>query len=78
VPEKPASATPAPTGFSWTKPVAAAEESGKTEADKNGDEAKKPAESPAVNLAAATGHECTALALLATCWVLTAVALSGT
>jgi hypothetical protein len=58
VPEKPASAAPAPMGFSWTKPVAAAEETEKTEADKNGDEAKKPAESPTVNLAAATGHEC--------------------
>ena len=78
MPEKAASATPAPTGFSWTKPVAAAEESGKAEADKNGDETKKPTESPVVKLAAATGHECIALALLATCWVLTAVAPPGT
>jgi hypothetical protein len=65
-PEKPAAAanTSSAGGFSWTKPVAAEEGAKEETSDKNGDEAKKPAESPAVNLAVTVR---TALALLALC-----------
>ena len=61
-PEMPAAAAPAAGGFSWTKPVASEEGAKAETSDKNGDEAKKPAESPAVNSAVTVR---TALALLA-------------